>query len=137
MSKFYDKAVELRAIVSPHYNCAQAVIIPFAKEVGMTEEMAFQVSANFGAGMKRAATCGSIAGGLMVLGLFGLDDPQTVSEYYGRLKETHDGYLDCANLLSINKQHGGEKKPHCDGMVFECVNLVEDMLLERGKISAS
>lgn len=33
MSKYYDKAVELRAIKDPHYNCAQAVVVPFAEDI--------------------------------------------------------------------------------------------------------
>lgn len=134
MSKYYEKAVELRAIVTPHYNCCQAVVLPFAEDAGMTMEMAYRVAANFAAGMKRAATCGSIAGGLMVLGLFGVDDPQTISEYYSKLKERHQNYLDCANLLRINKEQGKEKKPHCDAMVYECINLVEEILIEKGKL---
>lgn len=134
MSKYYDKAVALRAIVTPHYNCAQAVILPFAEDAGMSEDMAYQITANFGGGMKRAATCGSIAGGLMVLGLFGVDDPQTIAEYYKRLRDNHQGFLECADLLRINKEEGREKKPHCDDMVYECVNLAEAMLKERGKL---
>lgn len=135
MSKYYDKAVALRAIVTPHYNCAQAVVIPFAKEAGISEETAYKLAANFGAGMKRAGTCGSIAAGLMVLGLFGVDDPATIADYHNRLREAHDGYLDCANLLRINKEQGKEKKPHCDAMVYECVNLVTEILTEKEKLS--
>ncbi|MDD2959815.1 MAG: C-GCAxxG-C-C family protein [Lachnospiraceae bacterium] len=134
MSRFYDRAVELRAIETPHYNCAQAVVLPFAKEAGLSEQAAYQVAANFGAGMKRAATCGSIAGGLMVLGLFGVDDPQTIGSYYQSLKKNHENHLDCANLLKISREQGREKKPHCDGMVYECVTLVENILKEKGKI---
>lgn len=135
MSKFSEKAKELRAIQEPHYNCAQAVLIPFAEEIGISEEAANRVAANFGAGMKMAATCGSIAGGLMVLGLFGVDDPKTISDYYRRLKDAHNGKLNCADLLAINKEQGGEKKPHCDSMVYECVDLVEEILREKEKIS--
>ena len=134
MSKYYDRAVELRAIASPHYNCAQAVVLPFAMEAGMSEQMAYQVSANFGAGMKRAATCGAIAGGLMVLGLFGIEDPQTINEYYQTLKKRHEDYLDCANLLRLNKEAGREKKPHCDDMVYECIQVVEEILRAKGCI---
>jgi C_GCAxxG_C_C family probable redox protein len=134
MSKYLEKAVALRQSVSPVYNCAQAVVIPFAKEAGLSEDMASKLSSNFGAGMKRAATCGSIAGGLIVLGMFGVDDAQTINEYYTRLKDNHQQYLDCANLLRINKEQGGEKKPHCDGMVFECVQLLEEILQKKGLI---
>lgn len=132
MSKYMDKAKQLRDDTAIHYNCAQAVVIPFAEDAGISEEMAMGISSNFGAGMRRAATCGAITGGLMVLGMFGLEDPAAVNEYHRRLREKHEGYLDCANLLRINKEQGGEKKAHCDAMVYECVELVEEILKEKG-----
>ena len=131
MSKYLDKARELRAIVTPHYNCGQSVLLPFAAEAGLTEQQALGICANFAAGMKRGAACGAITGGLVVLGLFGIDDP---SSYYQALRASHDGLLDCADLLRVNKERGGERKPHCDAMVFECVTLVEKILRENGKI---
>lgn len=134
MSKYYDRAAELRAIASPHYNCAQSVLLPFAEEAGLSRELAYQVSANFGAGMKMAGTCGAITGGLMALGLYGVDDGPTVGAYFKKLRDNHQGYMDCADLLRINKEQGGEKKPHCDDMVYECVALVEEILREKGKI---
>lgn len=134
MSKYYDRAVELRAIATPHYNCCQAVVLPFAEEAGISEKVAYQIAANFGAGMRRAATCGSVAGGLMVLGLFGVDDLKTIGEYHRILKERHQGYLDCADLLRINKEAGKEKRPHCDAMVYECIEIAEEILREKGCI---
>ena len=134
MSKYMDRARELRAIVTPHYNCAQAVLLPFAPDAGVSEEQAYKLAANFGAGMKMASVCGAITGGLMALGLYGLEDPKTIGEYYRRLNANHDGLLDCASLLRVNKEQGREKKPHCDDMVFECVALVENLLQENGRI---
>jgi hypothetical protein len=31
----------------------------------------------------------------------------------------------------MNKEKGGKKKPHCDGMVYEATELVEKILEER------
>lgn len=131
MSKYLDRAKELRAIIEPHYNCGQSVVLPFAADVGLTEAQAMGICANFGGGLKRAAACGAITGGLVVLGLFGIDDPK---EYYQALRANHEGMLDCADLLSRNKALGGEKKPHCDALVYECVSLLERILRERGLI---
>ncbi len=131
MSKYLEKAKELRAIVTPHYNCGQSVVVPFAENVGLTEEQVMGICANFGGGLKRASACGAITGGLVVLGLFGIDDP---TEYYQALRENHEGMLDCIDLLRRNKELGGERKPHCDALVFECVTLVEKILREQGKI---
>ena len=126
MSRYLDRAKELRASTAPPYNCAQSVVIPFAADAGLSEEHANA--------LKRAATCGAIVGGLVVLGLFGVEDAGTVGEYYRLLKDRHEGMLDCADLLRKNKEQGREKKPHCDDMVFECVTLAEQILREKGKI---
>lgn len=134
MSKYLEKAKELRAVTATHYNCAQAVIVSFAADAGITEETAMKVAANFGSGMKRASACGAITGGLMVLGLFGIDDAQTVGMYYSKLKERHERCLDCADLLRISKQKGQEKAVHCDNIVYECVELVEEILRSLNKL---
>lgn len=134
MSEFTERAVALRAATDVHYNCAQSVVMPFAGAAGLDEEMARKLASNFGSGMKRAAACGAITGGLMALGLFGLESPAAVGEYYRRLRERHQNRLDCAELLQLNREQGGEKKAHCDGMVFECIALVEELLRENGKL---
>ncbi len=134
MSKYVERAKELRAIVSPHYNCAQSVVVPFAAAAGVPEETALRFADGFGGGMRRASVCGAVTGGIMALGLFGLGDPKTLGAYHRRLKERHDGMLDCADLLRVNAAAGREKKPHCDAMVFECVELVEEILRENGKL---
>lgn len=134
MSEFNDRAHEFRNQTDVHYNCAQAVIVPFADKLGMSEEQLYMLTSNFGSGMKRAATCGAITAGLMVLGLFGVDDSRTIGEYYTRFRENHQGKLDCADLLQINKEKGGDKKEHCDGMVQEAVSIVEEILISKGKL---
>ena len=132
MSKFIEKSAALRAIVTPHYNCAQSVVMPFAEAAGLSPEIARRFAANFGGGMKRGSVCGAVTGGLMALGLFGLDDAETVGAYYERLN-AHKS-LDCAELLRENEEAGGEKKPFCDGLVLECVELVEVILKQSGRI---
>ena len=131
MSKYLDRARALRAITEPHYNCGQSVVVPFAGDAGLTEAQAMGICANFGGGLKRASACGAITGGLVVLGLFGIDNPE---EYSQALRANHEGMLDCAELLRRNRELGGEKKPHCDALVYECVALVERILREQGKL---
>ncbi len=58
----------LRASTDRHYNCCQSILVPFAEEMGLTEEAAYALGANFGAGMKHGSTCGTLTGALMVLG---------------------------------------------------------------------
>lgn len=134
MSKYLDKARALRESQDRHYNCAQSVLIPFAADAGLDDETAGRLTANFGSGMKRGSVCGAITGGLMALGLFGADDSATVRTYYARLASAHSGLFDCADLLRVNQERGGKRGPHCDGMVYECVALVEELLTSAGRL---
>jgi C_GCAxxG_C_C family probable redox protein len=135
MSRYLDEARRIRAITAPHYNCAQGVLIPFAEDAGLDRKTAYALAGNFGSGMRRGATCGAVTGALMVLGLFGADDPATVNRFYQRFGENHDRMLECRDLLRASHEKGEIQKAHCDGLVFECVGIVEDLLREAGKIS--
>ena len=130
-----EEAKILRADQARNYSCSQAALVPFAEAAGLDRETAYRISANFGGGMRRAATCGAVTGCLMALGLCGVDDPAAVKEFHRRIKENHEGCLECADLLRINREKGGQKKPHCDGMVLECVGVAADILKEKGIIS--
>ena len=131
MSEYLEKAKELRKGEVEHINCAQAVLMSYAERANLSEEQAFQIAQNFGGGMKRGATCGVVSAGLMVLGLLGKDNPALVREFYQRLREKHQGQLECAALLQMNKERGGQKKTHCDGMVFEAVEILEELLNDK------
>ena len=128
MGRFLDKAKELRANTEIHFNCTQAVLIPFAEVCGISEEAAAQLGANFGGGMKMGSVCGVVTGGLMVLGLAGVDDVKTVNAFCRKIRNNHNGTLMCSELLRMNAERGGEKKPHCDAMVYEAVELLEEIL---------
>ena len=136
MSNYIPRAKELRAIVTPHYNCGQAVILPFAEEMGIPHDLVMRFAANFGGGMKGGRLCGAVAGGAVVLGLYGLEDRAIVEDYYARLQQRHPESLDCAPLLALNEARGGVKKPHCDALVYEVIGVVEEMLREHGKLEA-
>lgn len=131
MSKYIEKAKELRAITDVHYNCAQSVLVPFAKEMGMTEEQAYNLGYNFGAGMKRGSVCGAVTAGLMVMGMLGINDTEDLQAYHNAIKGNHDGYLDCRDLLASSAKKGEDKKAHCDGMVYEAVKLVEEFMAKK------
>ena len=135
MSKYIERAKELRAIVTPHYNCGQAVRLPFTEEMGLPKDLVMRFAANFGGGMKTGALCGSVAGGVTVLALYGLDTPDMTAAYYARVREKHRESIDCKPLLTRNAELGNEKKPFCDGLVYECIEIVEDMLRQAGKIA--
>ena len=69
--KEHSKA--LRAHPQVHYNCAQAVLIPFAQDMGLTPEQANALTLNFGAGMGCGAVCGAISGAFVAMGGLGAE----------------------------------------------------------------
>ncbi|MCQ2590122.1 MAG: C-GCAxxG-C-C family protein [Treponema sp.] len=134
MSKYLERAHEIRAIEVPHHNCAQSVLMSFTQSLKIDDETAYKIAVAFGGGMKSGITCGVIVGGLMTLGLFDVDDMETTQKVINDFKERHNQMIDCKDLLKANAAAGGQKKPHCDALVYEMVQYVEEILKERGKI---
>lgn len=120
-----EKARQLRADTQVHYNCAQAVLIPFAQEAGLSEEQAFKMAAHFGSGMRHGSTCGAVTGALMALGLLGYDEKEATA-LLRQVREGH-GALDCATLLKTSHEQGIPRKTHCDGIVFEMVEALDKL----------
>ena len=77
------------------YNCAQAVLVTFAEELGMDRETASKLSLSFGAGMGGLReVCGACSGMFMCAGLkFGFSDvtaPDALAkkkEHYQRIQK--------------------------------------------------
>lgn len=116
----------LRARTDVHFNCCQSVLVPFADVCGLDRDTAFQLGANFGAGMRHGSTCGAVTSALMVLGLAGRG-PDEATQFMRRFREKNQA-LDCAGLLRMAKENGEERKPHCDRLVFDAVEILEDLL---------
>lgn len=117
-----EDMVALRADVQVHYNCAQAVVVPFAADMGITREQAYDMALNFGGGMGCGATCGALVGALTALG--GLGQPQEKRLKLIEQFRAENGAIDCAALLKAAYARGEEKKHHCDCMVRQCLEFV-------------
>lgn len=117
-----EDMVALRNDPNVHYNCAQAVLMPFAEDMGLTREQAKNVAANFGGGMGCGSVCGAVTGALMALG--GLNFPPEKRTELLRKFQQENGTLDCAALLKAAAERGETKKEHCDRMVEQCLNFV-------------
>ncbi len=93
------------------YNCAQAVFLAFAPDLGMERAAAARLSSSFGGGMGRLReVCGAVSGMLMAAGaLYGYDTPgddvQKAAHYAlvqalaGQFREAHSTLL-CRELLN-------------------------------------
>lgn len=118
-----EKARELRARTDIHFNCCQSVLVPFAKEMGLTEEQAFALGTNFNAGMRCGAVCGALTGALMVLGMTNYP-PELADSFRRQFREEH-GEINCAALLKAAQDAGIPRKEHCDGLVFDVVGMLD------------
>ena len=138
MSRYQDRAMERRQIIGPDgkpaYNCCQSVATVFAEELGYDEEASMKAATYFRGGMQMGSVCGAITGGLLALGLSGVDDTAAVNEYYRKIRSNHDGMMNCKDLLRVNAEQGGEKMPHCNAMIRECIGYVEEILKEKGRL---
>ena len=138
MSRYQDRAMERRQIIGPDgkpaYNCCQSVATVFAEELGYDEEASMKAATYFRGGMQMGSVCGAITGGLLALGLSGVDDAAVVNEYYRKIRSNHDGMMNCKDLLRVNAEQGGEKMPHCNAMIRECIGYVEEILKEKGRL---
>ena len=107
MGKYLDRARELRANETHHYNCAQAVLMSFMPDLEIDDKTAFQIAACFGGGMKCGSVCGAITGGLMSLGVLGIDDPKTTINFINKIKNKNRfRYLQqYQHVLELQNQH--------------------------------
>ena len=138
MSKYINLAMERRRQMTsdgkPAWNCCQAVVSVFAQDAGYDEEACMKAATYFRGGMQMGSVCGAVTGSLMVLGLAGVDDPQAANEIIRNVRQNHHGLIECKDLLRVNAENGGEKMPHCNAMIRECIGYGEDILREKGKL---
>ena len=117
-----EYVLSLRSDPTIHYNCAQAVLMAFAEEVGITSEQAAALAANFGGGMGCGSVCGAVTGALMALG--GLKLPAEQRQQLMTEFQSKNGALNCAELIRLSAERGEAKKDHCDRVILECVDFV-------------
>ncbi len=138
MSKYTDLAAarrrEMNSEGRPVYNCAQTVVSVFAKDAGYDEAACLRCATFFRGGMQMGSVCGAVTGGLMALGLSGVTDPAAAAALEQAVRDSHDGAIDCAQLLKANAEKGGEKLPFCNSVIAQCVSCVEEILTRQGKL---
>ncbi|HDS03418.1 MAG TPA: C_GCAxxG_C_C family protein [Firmicutes bacterium] len=87
-------------------NCCQAVVTPWAGELGEEEKTLFSLGAGFGGGMGRLQeACGAFTGGVMVLGAFNAEKKDFCYEQIRSLGEAvirEFGSLRCRDLLGVD-----------------------------------
>lgn len=128
-------------------NCAQAVLLSFAGDIGYSKELALKVSAGFGAGLGREQlTCGAVSGAIMVLGILegekAADNSELKSKTYGLVQDLIKKFTDefqtsnCKELTACDfKTDAGNEKFKNEGVmenicapcVMKAVEIVESI----------
>jgi len=122
------------------FNCSQAVLTTFGKEMGFTEDQCLKIGCAFGSGMARQQlTCGAVTGALMVIGLLygrGLNDDiskkeytfEKTNEFFMEFQKKH-GSIVCKELLqglNMNDPDDLKKIKELDLFQTSCVKYVQD-----------
>ena len=120
------------------YSCAQAVLLAFCQETGLTREQASMLSAPFGGGMGRLReVCGAVSGMFMVAGaLYGYDynDDEKKKEHYALIQKlaakftAEHGTIICRDLLKIASEVPSPIPTKRDAEFYKarpCVRFVE------------
>jgi C_GCAxxG_C_C family probable redox protein len=107
-------------------NCSQSLLVAFGPEIGLEKEEAVKLGAFFGGGMLHGSACGALSGALMVLGMKGYT-PQEAKNLIRDFRQKH-GATDCATLLSTSAKAGIAKKDHCNGLIFEMCQALDEIL---------
>ena len=142
-----DHGLKAAELFRQGYNCAQAVAVAYAGEMGLTEQQAARMASGFGGGMGRMReVCGAVSGMVMVLSqLYGYDDPKDdegKKVLYTRIQalaeefRQENGSIICREIL---KNPPSDPNPTartaefyaqrpCDRMVYVAAKLVEEFM---------
>jgi len=101
------------------YLCSQSVLVAYAEEYGLTEELALKLGTCLGAGMRKGEVCGACTGALMVLGLMH-DDPKNRKTAYENTKQFLNDFRDVNGSYLCNDLLG------CDVRTPEGVQYARD-----------
>ncbi|MBW8017322.1 MAG: C_GCAxxG_C_C family protein [Planctomycetes bacterium] len=131
-----DKALQT---FSEGYNCAQAVFMTFAEQLGLPAETAAKISSGFGGGMHIGSKCGVVTGAFMALGLkFGEGKKRT----YDKTSEFTEKFLQrnpstrCLDLLGVDvrleeelqiAKNEGLFRKICDNLVKDACEILEEI----------
>lgn len=140
MDKIEEKRQLAASLFKKGYNCSQAVLCAFAKELGLDEKTAFMIASSFGGGMGRMReVCGACSGMFMAAGLkYGDYDPldnKLKAEHYKRIQDLAEqfkmknGSIICRELLALGdkaESHVPEQRTEAYYKKRPCGELVAD-----------
>ena len=145
-------AEKAKAYFEQGYNCAQAVTLAFAEEMGVEKEMAAQMASSFGGGLGRLReVCGCVSGMALAAGaLDGYSEPEANEEkanHYALIQKLanefkeRNGSIICRELLAgINndtnpvpeeRTESYYKKRPCAELAYVAAQILEEEMAHR------
>lgn len=116
------------------YSCSES-IAKAAVELGLATDDFISIATSFSGGMSSKCLCGAVAGSQMVIGLLhGKTKDNTArakaKEFFEKFTNTHK--VACCKVLSSKFAdfHSIERKQHCQNLVLECSQILDEMLSE-------
>ncbi|MBW6466798.1 MAG: C-GCAxxG-C-C family protein [Brevefilum sp.] len=107
-----DLVSEAQTLFEGPYNCAQAVLGPFAERFGLPQETAFKITTPFGGGIGHTGqVCGAVSGAMMAIGLAqgtAIDDKSQKEACYAMARAFQARFLarhkavTCPGLLGLD-----------------------------------
>jgi C_GCAxxG_C_C family probable redox protein len=130
------------------FNCAQAVLLTFAEELGVDEKFALSVSCGFGGGMGRLQqTCGAVTGAFMVISIFNCkkyqDNSPRKEMTYEMIQSFNEKFIakhgstNCFSLIQcdlmtsegrIKANEAGVFRNVCDHLISDTIEILEDLM---------
>jgi len=145
-------AEKAKAYFEEGYNCAQAVTLAFAEEMGVEKEMAARMASSFGGGLGRLReVCGCVSGMALAAGaLYGYSEPKAKEEkadHYALIQKLanefkeKNGSIICRELLAgINsdtspvpeaRTEAYYKKRPCADLAYIAAKILEEEMERR------
>lgn len=146
-------AEKAKAYFEQGYNCAQAVTLAFAEEMGLDKDSAAKMVSSFGGGLGRLReVCGCVSGMALAAGaLYGYSDPEAKeakADHYALIQKLAEAFKEkngsmiCRELLDgINndtnpvpeaRTEAYYKKRPCADLCYSAAEILEKEMMERG-----
>ena len=150
MENTMSKAALARGFFEQGYNCCQSLLLAFAEDIGLSDEVALRLASSFGGGMgKLREVCGALTGAFMVIGMKkgtvhpDADDEKAaqyalIQELAGSFKQKNGSIL-CRDLIGEDYMPGDavpgkrtqayyDSRP-CAALIEDAVRMLEEKLI--------
>lgn len=125
-----EAAARAEALFLEGYACSQAVLLAYARQLGLADDVAAGVASAFGGGMARNGwTCGALTGALMAIGVRAgnraADDVTRKEDAYARANTLlarfvqEHGATECRALLRLDISDPAQRQAASDAGLFK------------------